>query len=165
MKEKSTHNDKLQVPENYFEEFENRLYAELEFQKLFPVKLDGFIVPEGYFENLDAEIRKRVLAQPKVIQLNYRKIATTAVSIAAALALLFYVIKPTPETQDFEGLSISNLESYLLEQERIQDLFSDEELNTIEANTSFFDEDQISEELIYEYVDQDVIEYALNAEN
>ena len=79
--------------------------------------------------------------------------------------MLFYAVKPNANDAGFEGLSLSNLENYLIEQDRIQDFFSVEELNTIEANTSFFDEDHLSDEVILEYVDQDVIEYALNTDD
>ncbi|MAW94655.1 MULTISPECIES: hypothetical protein [unclassified Leeuwenhoekiella] len=155
----------FKLPENYFEQFEKRLFTELKFQELYPDNKDGFSVPDGYFDKVETLILAKTTKEPRVITLNYRRFAAAVATIAALFALLFYAVKPNANDAGFEGLSLSNLENYLIEQDRIQDFFSVEELNTIEANTSFFDEDHLSDEVILEYVDQDVIEYALNTDD
>ncbi|WP_442845939.1 hypothetical protein [Leeuwenhoekiella sp. H156] len=155
----------FKLPENYFEQFEDRLYTELKFRELYPDNQDGFTVPDGYFDQVETSILAKTTREPKVISLNYRKFAAAVATIAALFALLFYAEKPNANDAGFEGLSLSSLENYLVEQDRIQDFFSDEELNSIEANTSFFDDDHLSDEVILEYVDQDVIEYALNTDD
>ena len=158
---KHTPND-FKLPENYFEQFEDYLYTEIKFQQLFPNKTDGFIVPEGYFEQVEIKLLNKNRKQTPVIDLNYRKFAAAIISIAALFAILFYTVKPTADDASFEGLSISNLENYLIEQERIQDFFSDDELLTIEANSTFIDENDISDDVLLEYIDRDFVEYALN---
>ena len=64
----------------------------------------------------------------------------------------------------FDSLSITSLESYFEEEDRIQDYFSAEELSTIQDNTSIFDDQSVSEDLIYEYVDQDIIQNTLDGQ-
>lgn len=153
----------FKLPENYFEQFEDRLYTELKFQKLFPNNKDGFLVPDGYFEQVETTILNTNRKQTPVIDLNYRKFAAAVISIAALFAVLFYAVRPTTDNASFEGLSLSNLENYLVEQDRIQDFFSAEELSTIEANSIFLDEEAISDDDLLDYIDSDVVEYELNS--
>lgn len=77
------------VPENYFEELENRLQAisaepgfELEGIK------GGFIVSESYFDNLESRILKKVPEQAKTIPMYQRGIFRISLAIAATLLLV-----------------------------------------------------------------------------
>ena len=63
---------------------------------------------------------------------------------------------------EFDSLSITSLESYFEDEDRLQDYFSSEELNTIQNNTSIFDDQVVTDDIIYEYVDQEIIQSSLN---
>ena len=151
----------FQTPQNYFEEFEQRLNAELKFQQVFPTKRDGFTVPEGYFEDLEQRLLTSTVSPSKVVHFNFKAFTAAVATIAAVLALLFYTVDPVNYNSDFDSLSLSNLENYLNDQDRFQDYLSYEELTTIEANTSIFDDQTLDDEVIYEYVDPDIIASSL----
>ena len=162
MKINKKHKEKVfQTPQNYFEDFEKRLHTELKFQELFPVKGDGFTVPDGYFEEVELRLIKNTAATSKVIKPNFKAFAAAVTTIAAVFALLFYAIKPNNYSTDFDSISLSNLENYLYDQDRFQDYLSYEELTHIEENTSIFDDETLSDDLIYDYVDQDIITNSL----
>ena len=158
---KKNNEEAFQIPQNYFEDFEQRLQAELKFQQLFPTKGDGFTVPNGYFEEVELRLIKNAVTPSRVINHNFKAFTAAVVTIAAVIALLFYVVNPVNTNSDFDGLSLTNLENYLDDQDRLQDYSSYEELTSIEANTSFFDDQTLSDDVIYEYVDQDIIANSL----
>ena len=159
--ENENKNKQFNVPLGYFESFEERLLIELKFQKLFPNNNDGFLVPEHYFSHVEQAILDQNKPQGKLVRYNFKTILSSVAAIAAVLLVLFYVVNPIEKEMQFDSLSITSLESYFEEEDRIQDYFSAEELSTIQDNTSIFDDQSVSEDLIYEYVDQDIIQNTL----
>ena len=164
MSDKNQNNDQFNIPEGYFASFEERLYTELKFQELYPVKVNPFRVPAGYFEEVETRINNQNKPKGKLIKYDFKTVTKVVITIAAAVALLFYVVKPFDTSVDFDSLSISSIENYLIDQDQLPYYFSDEDLTTIEDNTSIFDEQYVSEEVIYDYVDQDIIQGSMNAD-
>lgn len=162
MKSKNENNkQQFNIPLGYFESFENRMLTELKFQELFPNKNDGFSVPAQYFEKVEQVILNQNKPKGKLVEYNFKTIAATVAAIAAVLLVLFNVVNPIEKEMQFDSLSITSLENYFEEEERVQDYLSAEELSTIENSTSIFDNETVSEELIYEYVDQDIVQSSL----
>ena len=56
--EKNKNIPNFKTPENYFEDFEERLFSKIA-EENFP-KSTGFKIPKQYFENLDVRILKEV---------------------------------------------------------------------------------------------------------
>lgn len=149
------------VPQGYFESFDERLMIELKFQQLFPKKSDGFTVPENYFDQVEKTIIQLNKPQGKLVNYNFKTVIGSIAAIAAVLLVLFYVVNPIDKEMEFDSLSITSLENFFEDEERLQDYFSAEELSTIENNTSIFDDQVVTDEIIYEYVDQDIIQSSL----
>lgn len=160
--DKENKNQQFNVPQGYFESFDERLMTELKFQQLFPNKSDGFTVPQDYFEQVESTIIDQNKPQGKLIHYNFKTVIGTAAAIAAVLLMLLYVINPIDKEMEFDSLSITSLESYFEDEDRLQDYFSNEELSFIEDNTSIFDDQVVTEDVLYEYVDQDIIQNSLN---
>ncbi|MEH6656593.1 hypothetical protein [Leeuwenhoekiella marinoflava] len=160
--DKENKNNQFNVPQGYFESFDERLMTELKFQQLFPEKSDGFTVPENYFDQVEKTIIELSKPQGKLVNYNFKTITGTAAAIAAVLLVLFSVVNPIDKEMEFDSLSITSLESYFEDEDRLQDYFSSEELNTIQNNTSIFDDQVVTDDIIYEYVDQEIIQSSLN---
>ncbi|WP_028375009.1 hypothetical protein [Leeuwenhoekiella sp. MAR_2009_132] len=164
MKSKSKHNEQFKVPDEYFKSFDDRLFTELKFQQLFPIKVNPYTVPQGYFEAVESTIINKNKPQGKLINYDFQTVTKAFVALAAVVALIFYVINPITTNEDFDSLSVSSIESYLIDQDQLPYYFSDEELTNIEDNTSIFDTQIENDEVIYDYVDQDIIANSWNAD-
>ncbi|RXG23687.1 hypothetical protein [Leeuwenhoekiella aequorea] len=156
--------EQFNIPSDYFKSFDDRLFTELKFQELFPNKVDVFTVPENYFEDVSLKIIEQNKPQGKLISYDFKMFAKAFVALAAVVVLLFYVINPVGTPEDFDSLSVSSIESYLIDQDQLPYYFSDEDLSNIEDNTSIFDQQLDSEEVIYDYIDQDIIETSWTAD-
>ncbi|MFI8380363.1 hypothetical protein [Leeuwenhoekiella sp. NPDC079379] len=164
MKSNNTNKEQFNIPSDYFKSFDDRLFTELKFQQLFPIKINPFTVPNGYFEAVETSIIDKNKPQGKLINYDFQTFAKAFVALAAVVALIFYVINPINTSEDFDSLSVSSIESYLVDQDQLPYYFSEEELTNIEDNTSIFDSQIENEEVIYDYVDQDIIANAWSAD-
>ena len=162
--DKNNTNEHFNIPEDYFASFENRLYTELKFQELYPIKVNAFSVPDAYFEKVQTAIISKNTPQGKLINYDFKTLTKAFVALAALIALVFYVVNPIDNSIDFESISVSSIENYLIDENQLPYYFSDEELTTIEDNTSIFDEQFVNEDVIYEYVDQEIIKGSWNAD-
>lgn len=151
MKKAFGHKPGFSVPENYFGEFDGRLFAKLE-KEGFPQgkTASGFGVPKGYFENFGVKPDKAI----KVIPLYKKRKAWAYASSIAAVFLLTLAIFMEKEAQpvSFADIGEESLEMYF-ENGQI-DFFNMESqillLDEVELGQADFDE--ISDEAILDYL-------------
>lgn len=60
----------FRVPENYFQEFSDRLHSHIQLEKRLGQTSDGFKVPGGYFKETSENLLRHVHSKPKVFNLN-----------------------------------------------------------------------------------------------
>lgn len=149
------HNHGFKVPETYFLDFEARLLDKLEEEKL--PKATGFKTPEGYFEALEESVIKRLdlpEKKGKVIPLFSRKVWGYTASIAACAALVFFFFNINKTQPDnFDTVQFSAISNYIegenlgLDISEIESLLNEDEINTIQ-----FEYDVVSEDVMEEYL-------------
>lgn len=113
----------FKVPENYFEDFETRMMAQLpagEENSILSEKSSPFKVPDGYFQQLESQLNEKLGIEDKetrVIPLFKRKKLWSYVAgVAAVLAVIFgSVVFNRSQTFDYNDLDILAVENYLLE--------------------------------------------------
>ncbi len=90
MKEQSKYKP-FKIPENYFDNFNDKLQNRLNAKKSILPKNNGFIVPKNYFETIDS----RSLEAPKtrIVKLRFYKAYYFAAASVAAIFLIFFMIK------------------------------------------------------------------------
>ena len=83
MKEKK-HNTGLNVPDGYFDNFEDRMMLKVMEESL--PKSNGFKVPEGYFEQFEvsAQLTNELTPQPAVISIFRKKTLLYISGVAAS---------------------------------------------------------------------------------
>lgn len=146
-----------QVPSGYFDDFEKNLKEEILLQKILKKDQGGFTTPDGYFDNLDTQINARLNQKNKIFTLEKSIAIGIVMSIAALLVVALLVIIPGRRISNFDDLTFTSMEEYLSE-DGIQDYISNQDLNEIEASTSFIDKSSVSDDLIFEYLDNTIIE-------
>ena len=115
-KYESREDDKMgfTTPSNYQEELTNDILAKVSEAKLKAViSKDGFSVPNGYFADLQANIKKQTIDKGKIIKL--RKTRTTWLSYAAAACVIlaastFALFAPTPSDQNTVAYEQANID-------------------------------------------------------
>lgn len=156
----------FKVPENYFEDLEDRLMLAVQEEKDLPESLQtlrgkpGFVVPEGYFENIEEILVDRVTRKPgKLIQF----ISTRKLFYAAAVAAVFIGIistvyfKSNTEEYTMDSIELSALENYI--EEGYFDLdFNELSSFMTEDGYSFgnYSTDDFSDEAMYNYIDENI---------
>lgn len=157
MKDKK-HNSGLNVPKNYFEDFEDRLISKLS-EDVLP-KESGFKTPKGYFDQLDSSILKSVdalVSSSKVIPLFSIRTIAYALAIAACTILIFSIRNANQTLTTIETIDISSIKTYI-EEGNIEitnyDLIS--LLTKEDLNALLVDENLISEETIEEYLIENI---------
>lgn len=158
------HKSGFKVPENYLDNFENRLFEKIE-SEIIP-KETGFKVPDGYFDNLEDTILKRVNTEEKsqqVINLNSRRTWLYLTAIAASLAIIVsMLVKNESIAEQMDSLKMATIENYIdegyldLESYEVLALLDDEDLTNIN-----FESDIFSEELLENYLLENSIEETL----
>jgi hypothetical protein len=158
MKDKK-HIESSNIPKNYFEEFEERLFSKLS-EDIIP-KETGFSVPEGYFNTLENKIATKVENtdnNKKVISLFSRKTLLYAASIAAVSILIFSLINSYNSIVTINEIDISSIESYIEEgsldynSQDITALLSNEDLSQLSTENAFISDNNITDYLI-EYIE------------
>ena len=147
--------DEFKVPTNYFDEFENHLLNKIN-EEVLPKNI-GFKTPPGYFNKLDAKIKRKNNSKSKegkLIPVVSKKKFIYAASLAAIVILVFSVIKDTTRFYTLEEIEISNIENFInegniqLKQYEISILFTDEILNNITSNQSRLSGNQLENYLL-----------------
>jgi len=148
------------TPDKYFNNFDKKLLNKLsieESESELP-KEAGFTTPENYFDNVEGEILNKVIpTKTKVIKLFNKKQFLYATSIAAILALSFFILNPSNlNLSTFDDIEYAAFEEYLNTEDlnisalELADLY---EIETNELdNISFLN---IEDENILEYLSEE----------
>ena len=162
--ENKKHKSGFKVPENYFDNFEKRIFNKIESETL--PKETGFKVPDGYFDSLEDTLLQRLNAEEKpqkVISLNSRKTWIYLTAIAACLTIILSIlIKDESIVKQMDLLKTASIENYIeegyldLESYEVLALLDDEDLTNIN-----FESDIFSEELLEDYLLENSIEETL----
>lgn len=158
------HKSGFKVPENYFDDFENRIFNKIESETL--PKEHGLKVPDGYFDNLEDTLLVRLNAEektPKVIQLNSKAKWIYLTAIAACLAIIVSMfLRDESIVKQMDSLKTASVENYIeegyldLDSYEVLALLDDEEVTNIN-----FESDIFSEELLENYLLENSIEETL----
>jgi hypothetical protein len=150
VKEKK-HKHGFKVPDNYFDNFEARLFDKINLESL--PKDSGFRVPEGYFERFDDRMVQKLFGsenRPKVIRLNSKRTLTYVLAIAACLALIVSVaLQKESLVQQLDSLKITSIENYInegymdLESYEVMALLNDDDLVNMNIENDIFSEESL----------------------
>lgn len=104
----------FKTPEEYFEDFSERLMKRLPEKEIDIPKNEGFIVPNSYFEGVHKNIRQRLNAEDaEAIPLHpYKKYYFAAASIAAITLIVTMFYQNTSKEITFEDIANSDIENY-----------------------------------------------------
>ncbi|MAN58661.1 MAG: hypothetical protein CMC08_02365 [Flavobacteriaceae bacterium] len=155
MKPNKPHTEGFKVPQHYFEEFDDRLYDQIDLPVLSGEA--GFEVPENYFVAVERDILKALPStenriEKRVISLYAR---WTLAACAAAAVLLFVVIPSVMENSiDIERLSPIAIEGYIEDNQIEYDTYD---------LTPFLSESALSENIIDDelFSDANLADYLL----
>ncbi len=112
------------VPENYFDNFQERLFNRIEEEKL--PKSAGFSVPEGYFNTLEDRILSSSPlsgSRAKVMPLFRRRNYGYAAAVAACLLLGYFIFNMGQVQLTTDTISLSALDRYIDEGNLNLDLY------------------------------------------
>lgn len=129
----------FKAPENYFNAFENNLFERLSIDRNDPKT--GFKTPPSYFENFEERILERI-EQPnktKVFSLINKKQLAYISSIAAAIVISFFIVKPS-ELKDlnFDSIELTAFEEYITNEDL--DIYSHELADIYNISTNDLDD-------------------------
>ena len=161
--EKNEHKNGFKSPENYFEDFEDRLFNKLSEDKL--PKESGFKVPEGYFDQLDQSLilnAKNSEKKTKVIPLLSWKTLSYAVAIAACAIIIFSIVPSNNSIQSIDTINVAAIENYIEDGNLIIDytdlasLLEEEDFKSNSSESNLLSEESI-EEYLLDYIDDSSI--------
>jgi hypothetical protein len=152
MKKGDKYNHGFKAPDDYFQDFEERLFSKLKEAEL--PKKHGFDVPDGYFEDLEERILQNVAQENavKVIPLFKRKTIIYAASVAASAALVISVYTGSGDQEI--SLQVADIEAYIegdamdLDSYDIAQLLSDDELDNLAFENEIFSQESLEDYLI-----------------
>ncbi|MBG44845.1 MAG: hypothetical protein CL530_12850 [Aequorivita sp.] len=153
--EKNKNIPNFKTPENYFEDFEERLFSKIA-EENFP-KSTGFKIPKQYFENLDVRILKEVSLSEKpkkVIPLFPRKYFGYAAAIAASLVIGFTLFNTKGEISNLDSLQLAAIDTYIEEGNLNLDLYDvtsyieNEDIANIDLDGKYFTDGSLKEYLL-----------------
>lgn len=112
-------NNPFKTPEGYFKEFDGKLLDKLSYGEPTIPKKDGFGMPKGYLDDLNANIHQKLnVSEVKVIPLtSYKKHYYAAASIAAIALVVLGLNWNSSEDIDFEDLAHTEIETYFEDNE------------------------------------------------
>jgi len=152
MKNEEKYNHGFKAPDDYFEDFEERLFSRLNEAEL--PKKHGFDVPDGYFEDLEERILQNVAKEQtvKVIPLFKRKTLIYAASVAACAILVLSVY--TGSSGGVESLRMAEIEEYIigdsmdLDSYDIAQLLNEYDLDNLTLEDELFSEENLEDYLL-----------------
>ncbi|KAA3620939.1 MAG: hypothetical protein DWP94_11410 [Flavobacterium sp.] len=153
MKEKK-HNTGLNVPEGYFDTFEDRMMIKVMEENL--PKSNGFKVPEGYFKQFEVSPSLNVdtTTQPAVISIFRKKTLLYVSGVAASLLLIISLVNTKNDNLSMESLSADTVEAYIndgvadIDAYDVLALLSEEELESISIPSEVVSEENLEAYLI-----------------
>jgi hypothetical protein len=155
----------FKVPENYFDDFEKRLFNTIESETL--PKETGFKAPDGYFDNLEDIVLQKLNAvekPQKVISLNSRRTWVYLTAIAACLAIIVsMLIKNENIVKQIDSIKTASIENYIdegyldLESYEVLALLDDEDLTNINLENDIFSEESLETYLIEHNIEETLL--------
>lgn len=154
MKEKK-HIHGFKTPENYFENFDEQLFAKME-AELLP-KESGFKVPENYFDTLEERLITNVITsekKQKTIPLFRSKRIIWGMAIAACIAVIFTIVRTNPTSNSITTLEFSSIENYIddenldLDSFDLVGLLNEEDIANLSDQHKMFSEENLENYLI-----------------
>ncbi len=144
----------FKTPDNYFENFEEGVFARLKAEKLKSLAdKPGFEVPDGYFEDLDKQIETRIKGDSTaVISLLNRKNLYYVSGVAAAIVILLAVFL-NRSSNEVQELDYRVVETYIINHDistyEIASLLTEDELDQVDLNILG---EEINEETLEDYL-------------
>lgn len=163
MKDKQ-HKEGFDLPNDYFEEFENRLFNRINIEML--PKDSGFKAPEGYFNELDKRIIdqvKKPINKTKVISILSRKTILYAASIAAIAVLIFSIATNRNDVLTLDDIEFSSIQTYIeegnieIDNSDLTLLFTVEDLSALTLEDNYISEKILSEYLLENINDSSIL--------
>lgn len=142
----------MKVPEDYFDNFEERLFIRLAEEEL--PDAPGFSVPDGYFDTLDEKVMANLPPEGKgkVIPF-YRRRAFSYMAGAAACAVLVFSLLTKGPGENMT-LEIADIEAYLdaggidYNSYDVAQLLNEDDLESIPLENEFLSEESLEEYLL-----------------
>ncbi|MFK5982531.1 MAG: hypothetical protein QM499_06430 [Flavobacteriaceae bacterium] len=156
-------NNGLGLPENYFENFEERLFSKIS-EDIIPKKT-GFSIPEDYFNTLESNVINQINTadkEVKVISIISKKTILYAASIAAITILAFSIFSNKPATT-INDLDIASIENYIengnidLNTYELTSLLNDNDFDDLTAENEFITEEQLENYLLENIDDTSIL--------
>ncbi len=144
----------FKTPDNYFENFEEGVFARLKAEKLKSLAdKPGFEVPDGYFEDLDKQIETRIKGDSTaVISLLNRKNLYYVSGVAAAIVILLAVFL-NRSSNEVQELDYRVVETYIINHDistyEIASLLTEDELDQVDLDILG---EEINEETLEDYL-------------
>lgn len=153
MKEKK-HNTGLNVPDGYFDNFEDRMMLKVMEESL--PKSNGFKVPEGYFEQFEvsAQLTNELTPQPAVISIFRKKTLLYISGVAASLLLIISLINTKDDNLSMDSLSAESVEAYIngdiadIDTYDVMAMLNEEDLESISLSSEIVSEENLEAYLI-----------------
>ncbi|MFT4697809.1 MAG: hypothetical protein ACI9SJ_000940 [Flavobacteriaceae bacterium] len=144
----------LNTPQNYFEDFEERLFLKIS-EDIIP-KESGFKVPDNYFDQLENTIlnkvnEKEIIHKSKVISLFSKKTLLYAASIAACATIVLSLFNLDNTIIDLNDIQLSVIEEFIEEENISFDTYDLTSL-LIEDDDLTLENDLFSEETLEKYL-------------
>ncbi len=159
MNEGNQHN-KLNIPEGYFRDFQQRLTERLEEDTSFLPKDDGFTVPKGYFDNLENRILEKTVSKPSGVIRWFPKKEYYYIAAVAAVFLLLFNLGIFDKKNGFDTLAEDEIEAYVQAQSSdisaldIASVFEDIDLSEIS-----FSDQTLDQEAMIDYLSENLNSY------
>ncbi len=153
MKNKKKQHKAMQLPENYFTNFQDKLFERLEVDTSFLPQTDGFIVPKGYFDSLEDRIAKNVFSTKKQGKIVNIKPLYYLSAVAASIVLLISLGVFNKKPVSFDTVAVTEIEEYIqfkssdISTLDLANLFNEKELEQIQLEQEVIDEENMVEYL------------------
>jgi hypothetical protein len=141
----------FKTPENYFENFEDKLFAKITEKEL--PNNTGFNVPKGYFEGLDEKIIKasKNTYKRKIISL---KLIRTLSTIAAMFLLYFGVSNyMTEDKVTFDSLTENEIDTWIITENLQVDDYTLAGIVSVDDFSNALNNIEFTEDELLEYLD------------
>lgn len=152
--ENEKHKAGLNVPEGYFESFEDRMMLKIMEDGL--PDSAGFKVPNGYFDSLEDRVMERVFdeEEPKVINLFRRRTLYYVAGVAACVVLVVSLFNNFGNELSMNDLSAASIENYIndggmdIDSYDVMALLDEDELSEIKIPSEVLSEENLEDYLI-----------------
>jgi hypothetical protein len=146
------HNTGLNLPEDYFDNFEDRMMFKIMEDSL--PKNSGFKTPGSYFNELEERVISNISEKPKVVSLFRNKTFLYVSGIAASLVLFISLFKGFDSDPAINDLSASAVEEYIYEggmdidSYDVMALLEEEDINELTIPSEMISEESLENYLI-----------------